>query len=243
MTFNQGVLMSPYTLKRPSLPALDTELQREVDRFRWHHQIDFGGGVISKGRCKLSHQQAQAEIYFADDLVRGRSFLDIGCWDGYNSLEAVRRGANRVLATDHFAWSSQSWGERGAFELMRKHLAPSIEVAELDLHELTAQRIGTFDIVLFAAVFYHLRHPFATLERIAPLVTDCLIIETHIDAIDIRRPAMIFYPGSELAGDASNWWGPNPPCVEAMLRDVGFRYIETSMGAVHADRAILRAFR
>lgn len=24
-------------------------------------------------------------------------------------------------------------------------------------------------------------------------------------------------------GDASNWWSPNRPCAEAMLREVGFR--------------------
>lgn len=220
-----------------------SSLQQEVDAFPWHHEIDFGNGVCSKGYGKLCHLQAQADVYFAGDLVRGRSFLDIGCWDGYNSLEAVRRGASRVLATDRFAWSDQCWGKRGAFELVRKHLAPSIEVEEIDLPELTLDRIGQFDIVLFAGVFYHLRHPFSVLEHIAKLVKRCLIVETHIDALDVPRPAMIFYPGAELSADHTNWWGPNPSCLEAMLRDVGFSYIETHIDVVHPNRAIFRAFR
>jgi hypothetical protein len=52
-----------------------------------------------------------------------------------------------------------------------------------------------------------------------------LVLETVLDAEKLGRPGMVFYPGDELKGDASNWWGPNRPCVEAMLRDVGFRQI------------------
>jgi tRNA (mo5U34)-methyltransferase len=37
---------------------------------------------------------------------------------------------------------------------------------------------------------------------------------------------MAFYPGAELAGDPTNWWGPNPPAVEAMLKSVGFRDVK-----------------
>lgn len=36
---------------------------------------------------------------------------------------------------------------------------------------------------------------------------------------------MVFYPGTKLNDDPSNWWGPNRPCVEAMLCDVGFGHI------------------
>jgi tRNA (mo5U34)-methyltransferase len=36
---------------------------------------------------------------------------------------------------------------------------------------------------------------------------------------------MVFYPGAELKHDPSSWWGPNRICVEAMLRDVGFKQI------------------
>jgi predicted nicotinamide N-methyase len=64
-----------------------------------------------------------------DRPITGRSVLDIGCWDGAYSIEAVRRGASRVLATDHFVWH-EGWGDRRCFELARAHLAPSIEVMD-----------------------------------------------------------------------------------------------------------------
>jgi SAM-dependent methyltransferase len=150
-------------------PVLDDGLAAAMAAVSWHHQIDFGNGLLSAGNTKLAVLQAQSQIYFAADIIRGKTFLDIGCWDGYNSFEAHRLGASRVLATDHFAWSSACWGDRRAFELARAHLAPSVEVLDIDLPELTEERVGLFDVVLFAGVFFHLRHPFAALERVEVL--------------------------------------------------------------------------
>jgi tRNA (mo5U34)-methyltransferase len=224
-------------------PLVDDGLAAAVAALPWHHQIDFGAGLLAPGNTKLPVLEAQARIYFGDDIVRGRTFLDVGCWDGYNSFEAHRRGARRVLATDHFAWSDACWGDRRAFELGRSRLAPAVEVMDIDLPDLTAERIGVFDVVLFAGVFYHLRHPFAVLEQIAAVAQEWLILETHLDALDVRRPAMIFYPGSELANDPTNWWGPNPACVQAMLRDVGFAHVESHPHPSYANRGIFRARR
>jgi hypothetical protein len=56
---------------------------------------------------------------------------------------------------------------------------------------------------------------------------EMLILETHVDLLDCEWPAMRFYPGLELAGDGSNWWGPNPLAVEKMLATVGFRTVKT----------------
>jgi hypothetical protein len=53
-----------------------------------------------------------------------------------------------------------------------------------------------------------------------------VILETEIDAEDYPLPAAVFYPGNSLNNDASNFWGPNLACVEAMLREVGFRKVE-----------------
>lgn len=217
-------------------------LQEQVNSLRWHHQIDFGNGVLSPGNTPLRVLQAQADIYFSD-IIEGKSFLDIGCWDGFNSFEAHRRGASRVLATDHFAWSPKCWGDRMSFELARSHLAPDVEVLEIDLPDLTPDRVGTFDVVLFAGVFYHLRNPFLALENVAKLASEWLIVETHMDATNFDRPAMVFYPGKELANDETNWWGPNQSCVEAMLRDVGFSHVEFYQHPMHPERGIFRAKR
>jgi tRNA (mo5U34)-methyltransferase len=104
-------------------------------------------------------------------------------------------------------------------------LAPTLEVKDIDVYDLSPSTVGTFDFVLFAGVLYHTRHPLLALERAASVCTDVLVVETVLDATSFGRPAMVFYPSAELKGDPSNWWGPNQLCVEAMLRDVGFNEI------------------
>ena len=54
---------------------------------------------------------------------------------------------------------------------------------------------------------------------------------------------MVFYPGKELAEDHTNWWGPNQPCVVAMLRDVGFPRVEYEQHPRYQNRGIFRAHR
>ena len=53
--------------------------------------------------------------------------------------------------------------------------------------------------MLFLGVLYHLKHPWPVLERVASVCDGLLIVETHADLLDLRRPAMALYPGAELA--------------------------------------------
>jgi tRNA (mo5U34)-methyltransferase len=218
------------------------KLHREVAKLNWWHQIDLGDGVITPGSADIGYLNSCADIYFAGGLA-GRSFLDIGCWDGFNSLEAVRRGASRVLATDHWVWANVPWASRKNIELVRDSAAPQMEIMDIDLPDLTPERVGTFDFVLFAGVLYHLPNMIAGLEQAAALTNDVLVVETYLDADDIPRPAAIFYPGTELNNDGSNWWGPNQACVEGMLRNAGFAHVQFTRPPFAPTRGIFRAAR
>lgn len=112
-------LTDPRVFKSPVIQ----DLRQEVNRLRWFHEIDFGNGILSPGATKIDKLQDLADIYFRHGVV-GKSFLDVGCWDGFNSFEANKRGASKVLATDYFAWHEPCWGDRRAFELGRACLAP-----------------------------------------------------------------------------------------------------------------------
>ena len=138
----------------------------------------------------------------------------------------------RASGDDHFVWREDP-RTRQAFDLAHQVLAPSIEVKELDVDDLSPETVGTFDVVLFCGVLYHLRHPLASLERVAKLVKECLVLETHLIKWPLVKPYMRFYPGRELSNDPTNWWGPNRACAEAMLRDVG------QSDQVHAARLAL----
>jgi tRNA (mo5U34)-methyltransferase len=197
------------------------ELRREVGKIGWWHRIDLGRGVVTPGAndspTKLARLALPADL-------RGRTVLDIGAWDGFYSFEAERRGARRVVAVDYYGWSEGKVSNAG-FQLARRAIESKVEHLERDVMQLSAEELGTFDLVLFLGVLYHLRDPLAALERVHRVTGAQLILETHVE-LRGRRPLMVFYPDAQLSQDPTNWWGPNPAAVKEMLRTVGFRRVE-----------------
>ncbi len=199
------------------------EIREAAARIRWYHSIDLGHGIVTRGE---SNNQRTLKRLGLPPRLAGMSVLDIGAWDGFFSFEAERRGARRVLATDHTCWSGPGWGTKDGFMLARRALNSRVEDLDIDVPDLTPERIGVFDLVLFLGVLYHLRHPLLALERVSSVTGRQLILETQADMLHCFRPACAFYPGDELNRDPTNWFGPNPAAVVAMLRDVGFRKVE-----------------
>jgi tRNA (mo5U34)-methyltransferase len=199
------------------------EIRRRVDEIHWYHTIDLGNGIVTPG-IDVSAARL-AKLRFPADMT-GKTALDIGAWDGFFSFEFERRGASRVVAVDSYSWSGPGWGTKDGFTLAREALGSSVEDRELEVLDLSPETVGVFDVVLFAGVLYHLRHPLQALEHVASVTGELLILATQVDLLRVRRPAMAFYPGSDLQRDASNWWGPNPRALVAMLHDVGFEHVE-----------------
>jgi len=196
------------------------ELRQQVAAIRWFHRIDLGGGVVTPG---LDDTPAKlARIKMPTDLT-GKSVLDIGAWDGFFSFEAERRGASRVLAVDSYCWSGEGWGKKAGFELARRSLNSKVEDREMEVLDLSPSIVGTFDLVLFFGVLYHMRHPLLALEKVSSVTKSHLILETKVDLLSLRAPAMAFYVGDELNHDPTNWWAPNISGLTDMLRAVDFK--------------------
>lgn len=214
----------------------------EIARLDWWHSIDLGNGVITPGKKSLDLLKREAAAYFHKTDLSGASFLDIGTWNGANAFEARRRGAARIVALDAPAWEKR--GGRQTFELARRILRmEDIEALELDIFDFTLDRPGQFDVVLFAGVFYHLYDPIRGLQLVSKCAKNLLIVETHLDLMDVDRPALVFYPRNELNKDASNWWGPNAQCMIDLLRSNGFAKIKFVNHPVHWNRGIFHAWR
>ncbi len=199
------------------------EIQAQVDRIKWWHQIDLGQGIITPG---LDPTIDRVRLLGLPNDLRGKTVLDIGAWDGAFAFEAERRGASRVLAIDEFIWAGKGWASKEGFDVARRILNSNVQDMLIDVYEIAPENVGLFDLIIFSGVLYHLRHPLLALEHVASVCKDQLILSTHIDLISVQRPAIAFYPGKELAGDPTNWCGPNLPALEAMLRDVGFDRVE-----------------
>jgi tRNA (mo5U34)-methyltransferase len=204
------------------------ELKQKVPEIQWHHTIDLGHGVITPGRDNSPRKLKRVQL---PPALQGKTVLDVGAWDGFFSFEAERRGARRVLATDSFIWNGCDKGaSKRGFELARQTLGSHVEDMHIDVLELSPERVGTFDVVLFLGVLYHMKHPLLALEKVSSVTKELLIVETTVDLLWTRRSAMAFYEKDEMGNDPTNWCGPNPAAVVAMLRTVGFRRIEVVAG-------------
>lgn len=201
--------------------------QDDTDRLHWFHTINLGGGVVTKGSKPLENILQQSDTIFRHG-VEGQSVLDIGAWDGAFSFQAEQRGARRVLATDHFCWVGPGWGRKASFEFARKALDSKVEDLTIDVPDIGVDTVGRFDVVLFNGVFYHLMHPWLMLERVAPVATRLLVMDTETAFDTEERPVMAFFPGAELNNDPTNWWAPNIACVTAMLKHLGFARIDVA---------------
>lgn len=198
-----------------------SDLQIEMESISWYHTIDLGNGLITPGS---SHSDERLACLKLPTDLAGLHVLDIGAWDGMISFECENRGAARVVALDSYVWGEECMGAGRGFDFAKRVLNSNVEKCVCEVQDISPV-IGMFDVVIFSQIFYHMRHPLWCLERLASVAKPgaLLVMETVVDMLEIKRPAMAFYPGAELCEDWTNWCGPNSACIYAMLEDVGFR--------------------
>ncbi|MFN0121386.1 MAG: DUF1698 domain-containing protein [Blastocatellia bacterium] len=206
----------------------------ELSQTGWWHSIDLGDGLITPGVRKLDELQANYARFQLPADLRGKRVLDIGCWDGFYTFEAERRGAE-VVAIDR--WEPEKFAEA------HRRLHSRAEFHKLSVYQLSPERLGTFDIVFFMGVLYHLRHPLLALEKVCSVTRGVAIVESQTldNVIPVSAPVMEFYEMDGLAGEYDNWWRPNGECLIQMTRSAGFAEVHT----LHQDPAhlTLKAYR
>lgn len=150
------------------VPTTNTQaLQAQIDRYRWYHVQQVAEGLSTPSFLRGGgYHDLWAMI---SDVMKGIDFtgkrvLDIGCRDGMFSFQAERQGAREVIGIDNDL-------SRGAVEFLIPHFGSRVQMYEMNLYDLTPERFGTFDIIIFPGVLYHLRYPVWGLKKIV----DCLV--------------------------------------------------------------------
>src|SRR5271157_3284456 len=95
---------------------------------------------------------------FPADLS-GKTVLDIGAFDGFFSFEAERRGSARVVAADYFCWTLPGMGDKQGFNIAHAALNSKVEAVLIPVEEMSPEKLGMFDLVLFLGVLYHSQYP------------------------------------------------------------------------------------
>ncbi|RLE28077.1 MAG: hypothetical protein DRJ65_00800 [Acidobacteria bacterium] len=197
----------------------------------WFQKIPLPNGLITPG---WSDPATEKEPYFAvpDDLT-GMRVLDIGCAEGYFSFLAERNGADEVVAIDSFPDSVRR------FNMCRDALGSKATAYLCNVYDLSPKTFGTFDLVLFYGVLYHLRHPLLALEKILSVCTGTMLMQTaiHEDPALVDASMAKFYPRGHQSGpteekenddffDPTIFWLPNRTCVRELVDSAGFENIE-----------------
>jgi tRNA (mo5U34)-methyltransferase len=224
---------------KKKMPA--EEVRAEISKVEhWYHRIEVAPGIVTPG---TNNSDAVLRAMDVPDRLDGKRVLDVGARDGYFSFVAVDRGAE-VLAIDAVA------PDLTGFSTAAKFMESSVEYRTMNVYDVSPEEVGTFDVIFFLGVLYHLRDPILVLDRLWSVANPgaTIWVESHtIDrgfvdlesknfvsllalAPEIKEvPIAQFYPEDLLSGDRSNWWGPNQACLEEMVKAAGFEPVQSKI--------------
>jgi len=203
---------------------LKAQIEREA---YWFHRIELASELVTPGWSDPKTEKLP--YYGLPDDLRGMRVLDIGCAEGFFSFEAERRGASEVVAIDSFPDSVRR------FNVCRNALDSKAIAYLTNVYDLSARSFGTFDLVMFFGVLYHLRHPLLALEKIYSICAGTLLLQTanfedpgvgSVAAAQFHPFGIRSGPPDKPSFDPTVFWIPNAACVRAMLEHVGFSDIE-----------------
>lgn len=153
--------------------------------------------------------------YALPEDMTGQSFLDVGCWEGVNCAEAMRRNAEHVVGLD-LCTSDE----------LRKNVDKfGFEFVQMDILSEKWLELDTYDVVLCSGVLYHIENVVSLLLRLRKVAGRLLVLETATRDVGVDEPLLLLKAGDHSGANLSNWWVPNKPAVYELLRLCGFENV------------------
>jgi len=143
----------------------------------WNHNIALPHGVYTAA-CDDYYPAHQEIMRVVRERLgsnfSGRRIVDIGCLEGYFSIECALQGAE-VLGIDGKLLNVRKC------EFVRSVLGVERATFALgDAMNVTRESSGRFDAVLALGLLYHLDDPYTFLANVAALCTGFAVIDTHV---------------------------------------------------------------
>jgi len=226
------------------------EIHRGIEELGpWFYPFDFGGGLKTTALVPDSvtgifdtrlRMVKRAVVGHFGERVRGLECIDVGCHEGFYSLEMAKLGM-RVTGVDAREENlSRARFVAGAMDV------PGVEYRLSRVETLAAAENRRYDLTLFLGVLYHVEDPMLCLRQIAAVTGEMCVIETQVvDEVegstewgsrDWKRPyqgilALIdetgeFDAGGRETGVTPMATCPSPKALLFMLRQAGFRRVE-----------------
>jgi len=193
-------------------------LEDELKQHDFYHIIELPNGLKTPGRAHFKYMWDIVIESLEKIDFRGKRVLDVGCRDGLFSFFAEERGAAEVIAIDNLI-------STGAVDVVIPARKSKVKMVEMNVNDLQQDTFGTFDVIIFAGVLYHLRYPFWVMKSLQSCLKPggILVIETGILASMNQLP-MMFCPAGEVKGpyDPTSCTFFNITGMKCTLQSMGF---------------------
>ncbi|MFZ0668263.1 MAG: methyltransferase domain-containing protein [Acidimicrobiales bacterium] len=250
------------------------DLKEKIAAISWYHSIDLGragGGIVTPGNppdqkvvsgglpdlAGKTVLDIGAWDGFWSFLAEKRGASEVKAMDHYawcvdfatrleywERCEAEGRTPDYRFDFTEF-WRPDTMPGRAGFDLARSVLSSSVEPIVADFMTADPADVGTFDVVLFLGVLYHLREPLTALERVRMLTREVAVIETEAIAV-LGLPGarfLEFHESGGLRGDYTNWFVPTERALHALCDAAGFTRTVTKVGPPATSRLVKSAAR
>lgn len=217
-------------------------LREEADAIPWYQSIDLGHGVITRGDYDMASALRRVPL---PGSLTGKRCLDVGTRDGFWAFEMERRGAREVVATDLASQvevdlpeprpqldqetTRQLEQRNESFALARRALDSSVDWRALNVYDLDADEIGTFDFAFIGTLLLHLRNPVDALNAIrGVLAPGAVLLSNNPISLPLTLKSPLT-PAAEILmrPAAPFFYVPNARGHRRMLEGAGFE-IESS---------------
>jgi tRNA (mo5U34)-methyltransferase len=224
----------------------------------WHHSIRVADGVVTPGGKTLQHHHQELlrlqlpnlagksvldigawdgyYTFMAEGAAASRVVaLDHYVWSvdfkkatEYTSRQLESGQPIRAFHTVPELWDPVGLPGKRGFDLAHRLLHSRAEVVVGDFMTMDLSALGTFDVVLFMGVIYHLEEPLAAMRRVRQLTRGFAAIETEAVLLPGSggRPLWQFVDAAQLNDDPTIWWVPTAEGLRSMCFAAGFSRVE-----------------
>lgn len=173
-----------------------------------------------------------------EELLIGKSVMDIGTADGDMSLYAEYIGAKDVTVIEY---SPTNYNNLKGLYFLRDHFKNDTKIIECDIDTQQWPALKPVDFTFFLGILYHLKNPLYCLENLAKVTRTAVFSSRVFDTMSQFRNASFteeqvayLWKPAEVNNDDTNWWCFSEAAMRLALERTGWKIIK----AVRVDNFV-----